>query len=103
MPLRADVLSVQERIARESVTRHREGSLLYESARQSKAAQTWEQSALAAEAGGRTREAAESRFWQGVALHGAGRLRQALAALGVVATYADARSVDERTRHTGHL
>jgi tetratricopeptide (TPR) repeat protein len=76
-----------------------EGSGLYRSGRHAEAARAYRRAAETAEALGRTREAAEARFWQGVALHGGGRLREALAALSSVATYSDAAAVEGRTRH----
>jgi len=99
MPSLVDAANMRARLARETASLHLEGSLLYDAARHTQAALTWERSARAAEADSRTGDAAESRFWQGVALHGAGRLHQALVALGTVATYTDARAVRDRTRH----
>jgi tetratricopeptide (TPR) repeat protein len=82
-----------------SVSMRTEGLSLYENSQLVGAARLHDRAAGVAEAAGRSREAGEARFWQGVALHGAGRLREALAALATFAAGAHPGDVDQRTRY----
>ena len=96
----AELLSpFQSGVVRQVGLLRREGSTLYDISRHGQAARAWEHAAVTAEAAGRTEDAADARFWQGVALHGMGRLREAIAALGVVGTHPNAKSVSSRIRH----
>jgi tetratricopeptide (TPR) repeat protein len=77
----------------------REGSSLYETSRLLPASRAYDRAATAAEAAGLTRDASEARFWQGATLHGAGRLREALAAFAEIAARRESDAVDDRTRY----